>query len=447
MDTFTKAMKPDAFERNLNFLHGKDYLEGLKILYVEDEPSIRESLIRFLRRRTSELYVAVNGEEGLMLYRRHKPDMVITDIRMGVMDGFEMISNIRSSDDVIPIIITTGYSDEEFYQKAIDLGVDKYIKKPINLKDLMNVIQRSARAIVQQRELEAQSHFIRNVLDISQNLMLVTDGQSISYINRALLRFSRCVDLEEFNSAHHGLEDLLVPFDNAFYKGKTFEEWLRFAANSTDTNKLIVYMQEPNSPESDIFAYLLQINKFPSGSDILVSFSDITNIEREKLHYKELAQYDELTKIYNRKKFNDELGKEIDRVVRYGHNLSLAMFDIDHFKNINDTFGHPVGDFVLKEVVHVVNNEIRKSDIFCRYGGEEFTLLMASTKLDMASDTSDRIRKVLENHIFGEVGKVTCSIGVTEYKPDDTPESFVKRSDDALYQAKQSGRNKVVSIT
>lgn len=435
-----------AFEENIRVFQGRDYLDGLKILYVEDEPSIRESLIRFLKRRTAELYVACNGEEGLVLFQRHQPDMIITDIRMTVMDGFDMITHIRSVNQDIPIIITTGYSDEEFYQKAIDLGVDKYIKKPINLKDLMNVIQRGARAITQQRELEAQSQLIRNILDVSQNLMLITDGRDISYINRALLRFSHCRDLEEFNFARSGLESLLVPFDNAFYKNKNFEEWVRYAANSSEANKLIVYMQEPESPEADIFAYLVQINKFPSGHDLLISFSDITNIEKEKLHYKELAQYDELTKIYNRKKFNDELNKEIDRAVRYGHPLSLAMFDIDHFKNINDTYGHLVGDYVLKEVVHVVNNEIRKSDIFCRYGGEEFTLLMTATKLDMAQDTADRIRKVLENHVFGEVGHVTCSIGVSEYKPEDTHESFVKRSDDALYQAKQTGRNKVVAL-
>lgn len=427
-------------------LQGTDYLDGLKILYVEDEPSIRESLIRFLKRRTGELYVASNGEEGLVLFKRHNPDIVITDIRMTVMDGFDMITHIRAVNQEIPIIITTGYSDEEFYQKAIDLSVDKYIKKPINLKDLMNIIQRSARAITQHREIEAQSQLIKNILDISQNLMLITDGKNISYINRSLLRFSHCMDLEDFNSTHSGLDGLLVPFDNAFYKGKRFEEWVRYAASSTEVNKLIVYMQEPDLPEADIFAYLLQINKFPSGSDILISFSDITNIEKEKLHYKELAQYDELTKIYNRKKFNDELSKEIDRAIRYDHPLSLAMFDIDHFKNINDSFGHPVGDFVLKEVVHVVNKEIRKSDIFCRYGGEEFCLLMTATKLEMAYDTADRIRKVLEEHVFGDVGTVTCSIGVAEYRQDDTPESFVKRSDDSLYNAKQSGRNKVVAL-
>jgi YesN/AraC family two-component response regulator len=112
-------------------------IDKLSILYVEDEDSIRERLSRFLQRRTQTLYQASNGREGLEMYHEHKPDIIITDIRMPVMDGLSMAEQIRESDSDIPIIITTGHNDEEFFLRSIDIGIDKYIKKPINFKEFI----------------------------------------------------------------------------------------------------------------------------------------------------------------------------------------------------------------------------------------------------------------------------------------------------------------------
>ncbi|MCD8567228.1 MAG: response regulator [Geovibrio sp.] len=147
------------------------------ILYVEDEDSIRERLSRFLQRRTQTLYQASNGREGLEMFLEHKPDIIITDIRMPVMDGLSMAEQIREHNTDIPIIITTGHNDEEFFLRSIDIGIDKYIKKPINFKEFIQVLIRTAKTVIQQKELDSKNQFIKTILDINPQMLLITDGE------------------------------------------------------------------------------------------------------------------------------------------------------------------------------------------------------------------------------------------------------------------------------
>ena len=159
----------------------------------------------------------------------------------------------------------------------------------------------------------------------------------------------------------------------------------------------------------------------------------------EKLE--EIAYTDSLTEIYNRLHFNRLLEAEIDKVKRYDIQLSIIFFDIDHFKQINDTHGHPMGDTILKELTEVIASANRSSDIFARYGGEEFIVLAASTSIDGAVEHAQRLKQDIEQHRF-PIGRVTASFGVTSFdsKTDDM-ESLLERADKALYQAKSDGRN------
>lgn len=157
-----------------------------------------------------------------------------------------------------------------------------------------------------------------------------------------------------------------------------------------------------------------------------------------------MAYTDPLTNIYNRLHFGNFLDSEIDRVKRYGGTFSIIFFDLDRFKNINDEYGHLVGDEVLKEVAEVVESANRRADIFARYGGEEFIILSPAADINGARQHAERLRRNIEKHRFGEINKLTCSFGVTEYQPDsdDVPALF-KRADSALYNAKKAGRNRV----
>jgi diguanylate cyclase (GGDEF)-like protein len=158
-----------------------------------------------------------------------------------------------------------------------------------------------------------------------------------------------------------------------------------------------------------------------------------------------IAYIDSLTNIYNRLHFQQFLDAEIDRVTRYGNTFSLIFFDIDHFKKINDEYGHMVGDEVLMEVARVVQKANRSADIFARYGGEEFIILTPSTDIKGAGQHAERLLKDINTHEFDTVGRVTCSFGIAEFKPGtDDVTSLLLRADTALYQAKRNGRNNVV---
>ncbi|MGM0379823.1 MAG: GGDEF domain-containing protein [Bacillota bacterium] len=154
-----------------------------------------------------------------------------------------------------------------------------------------------------------------------------------------------------------------------------------------------------------------------------------------------ISQTDQLTQIYNRVKFNEELEKEIRKHQKH---LSIIMFDIDHFKKVNDNYGHDIGDRVLIRLTNVVNELIRKNDTFARWGGEEFMILNPETNIEDAYDLAEKVRKKIKNTKIEKVGNITCSFGVTEYKIEDEFDSFTKRVDEALYQAKENGRDRVV---
>lgn len=155
------------------------------------------------------------------------------------------------------------------------------------------------------------------------------------------------------------------------------------------------------------------------------------------------ATTDSLTGICNRRKFSGRLHMEIQEAKRYGMPLALIFFDIDHFKLVNDTHGHETGDNVLQELARIVTGMIRQTDIFARFGGEEFVILVHNNDVRTGRELAEKIRSRVEQHRFPQISSVTCSFGVAQFYPDDTVETFIKRADDAMYAAKQAGRNRV----
>ncbi|MBF0509156.1 MAG: diguanylate cyclase [Deltaproteobacteria bacterium] len=170
------------------------------------------------------------------------------------------------------------------------------------------------------------------------------------------------------------------------------------------------------------------------------------NNELERLN-KELERHatrDALTGAHNRMKFDTILEAEIQRCKRYNHAVSLAMIDIDYFKQINDRHGHAAGDSALREIVALISSQIGACDVLARWGGEEFMILFPETTLEATRVASEKLRQEIEDYHFDKVGKMTCSFGVTQLLHDDDFESLNKRVDDSLYEAKRTGRNKVI---
>jgi diguanylate cyclase (GGDEF)-like protein len=157
------------------------------------------------------------------------------------------------------------------------------------------------------------------------------------------------------------------------------------------------------------------------------------------------AIIDQLTGCFNRRYFETKLEDELNLAKRFRNKLSLIMFDIDHFKKVNDTYGHPAGDTVLQEVVVAAKSCLSAADSLCRYGGEEFTVIMPETDISEAIDIAERMRKSVEEHAFyggDTLINVTISLGISEY-PEHAilKEAIVQKADGALYTAKNSGRN------
>lgn len=173
--------------------------------------------------------------------------------------------------------------------------------------------------------------------------------------------------------------------------------------------------------------------------------SIVKDIENARLY--RLSITDSLTKAYNRQYLYQRLPDEIERCRRYGGAFSIVLFDVDHFKRFNDTYGHPAGDFILKELVRLVHLTVREVDGLVRYGGEEFLLMLPKTDLRGAAELAERIRRAVDDARFqwsDQVLKVTISLGVASLQGGpDTDEHLLKRADEALYQAKSAGRNQV----
>jgi diguanylate cyclase len=160
-------------------------------------------------------------------------------------------------------------------------------------------------------------------------------------------------------------------------------------------------------------------------------------------HLEIISSRDSLTGLWNRRMSDEFLEQEIARSKRQGNRFSVAMIDIDHFKTMNDTFGHAGGDIVLKEISHEFGDIVRANDRVGRWGGEEFIVICSETGIEDAVVLFNRMRARIEGHAFSNGSKVTASFGIAEYRRTDSPSSLAARADTALYRAKDLGRNRV----
>lgn len=181
---------------------------------------------------------------------------------------------------------------------------------------------------------------------------------------------------------------------------------------------------------------------------LFTAFAHQVTIAIENARLYNMAIYDGLTKVHMRRFFEAWAAEEFARVRRYQTDFSMILFDIDHFKKVNDTYGHQAGDYVLQEVARVVKKNIRRADVIARYGGEEFVIGLPETPLEKAQFAAERIRKAVEKQEFvfeGTKIPVTISVGVANYQnhPEELMDTFVKDADKALYDSKESGRNRV----
>jgi diguanylate cyclase (GGDEF)-like protein len=421
----------------------KNILKEIKLLYVEDDDSIRSVLSTRLERSVKRLFVAQDGEDGYTQFLEHKPDIVITDLKMPKMDGIALIQKIREKDKKIPIIITSAHGDSNYLLDAIGFGVYGYLIKPVNKNSLYELLYAHAKTVLFERECEAQNRILQNIINNDANLIAITKGEIITYANKTFLDFYSVSSVEEFIYRYKGLFNTFVRSKDYLHQGvlKDDETFIEHILKSTDIQRVASVM-DGSSFEPKIFYIKLSILDALQDT-YLWNFTDVTEMTMEKIDIKHKIYFDKLTGVHNRAKMEEVLTYELQQQKRYNTPFSFIIIDIDHFKNFNDTYGHIIGDEVLISVAKISNQTIRKSDTFARWGGEEFALLLSNTELENAKIVAENIRESIENLNHRVAGKITASFGITGAKQDDTIESIFKRADEALYEAKAKGRNRV----
>ncbi len=419
-------------------IHGagrESVLGAISVLYVEDDEIIRSAFGEFLRRRVGTLYTAADGREGLALFDRQRPDVVITDILMPLMDGLEMAEAIKALDPFTPVIVTTAFNESDFFLRAIDIGIDKYVIKPVHTGLLVDALVKCALQV----RADAEMRLSATVFDTSSEAIMVTDPENrILAVNRAFSDVTGYVREEVLgrnpsfmNSGRHSEEFFQSMWKSLAETGKWRDEiWNRRKNGEIYPEWMSISVVKDRQQRVTHYVSI---------------FTDITERKEAEERVRHLAHYDALTDLPNRTLFNDRLTQALIQAERDGTSAAVMFIDLDRFKNINDTLGHSVGDLLLQNVAIRLTNCMRQGDSVSRQGGDEFVVLLP--EINHAKDAALVAQKILESiaqpfEISGHELHASCSIGISFYPIDgDDGETLMKNADTAMYRAKEAGRN------
>ena len=419
------------------------FLEDLTVLLVEDDVVSREQVAHMLERMVGKVITAEDGREGLETYQAESPDIVITDILMPGMDGLELAAAVRRLDLDVPIFVATGVDEPELLVRAVEQQIDTLLLKPVLPDALLAGIQRAGQVIALRRKVREAEQSMRVLMDTFPNFVLLAERERIVYANAGLMKYLGFASFDEFRSSGRSLDEFIVTGEGEDARGRG--DWLADMVDDPLDREHVLRLINPRSPSGRAGTFMAAFREFPRPGRWIVSLSDVTELEDERRTLEDQASTDPLTGAVNRRRFMDVVLDEERKAMQGEPGFALVMFDIDHFKAVNDDFGHDAGDRVLKELSRLAVDSIRAADILARWGGEEFMVLAVRSDLNRARRLAERLRRNIEGHDFTGIPRsVTGSFGVAAQAPGESVEALVKRVDEALYRAKEGGRNKVV---
>ena len=239
-------------------------------------------------------------------------------------------------------------------------------------------------------------------------------------------------------------EELIGKSHSIFRDPDTPDEFYQNMWNILDKNEKFEGELKNFGKNKEVFWIKITIDPMFDDDNNKIGYAsyreNITNTK--KLEY--ISTHDTLTNLYNRAYFNDTIETKIKTAKRYGNEFSLILLDIDHFKKVNDTYGHNIGDEVLIQIAKILKNNIREDDMIARWGGEEFVILLSQTNLDGTYKLAEKLRVIIENSSIINEQKITASFGIGNYNKKQTKTEFFEKVDNSLYKAKNNGRNCVV---
>ncbi|MEC9345363.1 MAG: PleD family two-component system response regulator [Pseudomonadota bacterium] len=446
-----------------------------RVLVVDDvAPNVR-ILEAKLSSEYYQVSTASSGPEALAQVERENPDIILLDVMMPGMDGFEVCRRLKANPAVshIPVVMVTALSDVSDRVQGLEAGADDFLTKPVNDLALFSRVRSLVRLKMTMDELklrrEAGERFgmAVNAAEMTAEgayvLAIVENGSDIRQVRRHMdprfdVRFeadgaaaldsmrTRTPDLVVLSLDHRGLDALRLTAAIRNIEGARHTP-IMIIGEETDSERVAKAL------ELGVTDYILRPI---DGNEIIARAT--TQIRRKRYQDKlresvetsiAMAMSDPLTGLYNRRYLDQHLDMAIDRNRKAGKPLSVVMLDIDHFKRVNDTYGHAAGDRVLQQFSERIQRNIRGFDLAARMGGEEFLVVLPEADAALAQRVGERLRAAMQQEPFetGEaVGKidVTCSIGAAALGVDDDRMSLIKRADAALYAAKSGGRNQVV---
>ena len=423
-----------------------------QIMVVDDDFSARLQLRFTLENAGYEVIEAGSGEEALERFGEHPPELIFLDIIMPEIDGFETCRRLRRipGGEHTPVVMVTGLEDAETITCAFDAGATDFISKPINMLILGYRVRYWLR-----------SGSILNDLKVSQQR--VFKAQQIARLGHWELH----LDSGRFHISAQNPQQFGVSnpdrYESLFEQivlaeRHAVKQFIKEAQNEKRSFSLNYRIVLPSGQERIIFNQgEIVLDRKNRPSMIVGVVQDITELKQAEDQIRYLAFYDNLTGLANRALFREHWTKIQPQAARTGKKIAILFIDLDHFKRVNDTLGHPVGDKVLITVADRLKSVLRQSDIvsrvhtsqptsiISRLGGDEFTILSANfTSLDHIANLAERITQMIEQPIIwnNQPIALSASVGISVF-PDDSDDLdiLLKNADTAMYEAKEKGRN------
>jgi two-component system cell cycle response regulator len=451
-----------------------------RILVVDDISANVKLLEARLTAEYFDVATALSGPEALALCRAAQCDIVLLDVMMPEMDGFEVCRRLKADPTThhIPVVMVTALDQPADRVRGLEAGADDFLTKPVSEVALIARVRSLVRLKLVSDELRMRAATSKEI-GINDPLaeavtetgrhgrvLLVDDRQSSYERCAATLTAEHEVDVESdpqealFHAAEGNYDLVMVSLGLAEYDPLRLCSQLRSLERTRGLPLLLIAEPEDNPKvlrglEIGVNDYLLRpIDKNELLARVRTQVRKKRYSERLRDNVQlsiEMAVTDALTGLHNRRYMETHLASLLEQAAARGKPLSVLVLDIDYFKAINDGHGHDAGDDVLREFAGRVRKSIRGIDLACRYGGEEFVIVMPETDMGVAQMVAERLRRRIAIEPFtvgqaGQVIEVTISIGLAALSGlDDNAPAILKRADQALYRAKRDGRNRVVA--
>jgi len=464
-------------------------MENKRILIIDDDTNLNIVLKEFFKKHgiTSYTYsVPPDLEETL---KEINPNAVLLDIYLPETSGIDLLGQIKKLMPNLPVIMMTGYADNEKNLESLRRGAYAFLTKPFaSYEELYHIVNN---AIIYYSEFLKASDLTQEVnkqreneklnlieLDFLKSLhhMIGETEDPVLVIKNFFTLIKSFISFDIFATLMQKDDEIVIQI---FPNIKTNKKLLDFVSNtlsekitdlsSVETQTKVIIDIDESAPHSDkkdftyivsdlstkkrVYGYAALFRASPFTLDEQVIFNRFCShisltLEKIRLfsEIKALSMHDGLTGVYNHAYIIKTLEEEIVRSTRYGSQLTIALFDIDDFKKVNDTYGHLAGDYTLKRVAEILKNGLRIIDVVGRYGGDEFLVILPETFLEQGVKVCERLIKDIENESFvyeDKSMKISVSGGIAPFSHGIEVKKFIKLADENMYKAKKTGKNRI----